>query len=392
MNKLVFFVRMTALLMTLLLCPLAVGCTKGDTPPKSTTKAPDTTIGSPDETTEGQDPAVPDAIGAYYYARLSAEEQSLYTTLLPHLERDENNITIENTDYDRIVEALTRVTAALYYDHPEFFFLKNAHEVNGSIYPGENDDTVTILFPACDLDTDLSVAKERLESAVDAIVREAEKLSTPYEQVKLVHDYIIESTVYDHENANLYNAELNSPYYALVMGRAVCGGYARSFQLIMDRLGIPSSTLAGSADGIPHAWNVVTLDGENYLIDLTWDDTEGETVYAYFGLTSAELMKTHTPDPMFRHPTCTATAYNYYRREGLLLEAYDFDAAYEIIGRQTHLGRGYIKFASEAALEDALENLIEDQHWVELPGFEGESTVSYLIDKSNLILYLVFPE
>ena len=391
MNR-IFSVRMLSLsLLLLLLCPFTVGC-GSNKPSTDGTTAAGTTAAIPDETTAEQEPTAPDMLNSYYYNQLSEEEQSLYRTLLSHLERDENSVTIENTDYDRIVADIARVTAALYYDHPEFFYIKNAHEVNGSIYPGENDDTVTILLPSCVLDVDLSSAKQRLEDAVDAIVAEAKKHTSPYEQVKFVHDYIIGHTVYDQENANLYNAELNSPYYALVMGRAVCGGYARSFQLIMDRLGIPASTLAGYADGIPHAWNVVTLDGENYLIDLTWDDTEGETVYAYFGLTSAELMKTHTPDPMFRHPTCTATAYNYYRREGLLLEAYDFDAAYEIIGRQTHLGRGYIKFASEAALEDALEDLIEDQHWVELPGFEGESTVSYLIDKSNLILYLVFPE
>ena len=391
MNR-IFSVRMLSLsLLLLLLCPFTVGCGSSK-PTTDGTTAAGTTAAIPDETTAEQEPTAPDMLNSYYYNQLSEEEQSLYRILLSHLERDENSVTIENTDYDRIVADIARVTAALYYDHPEFFYIKNAHEVNGSIYPGENDDTVTILLPSCALDVDLSSAKQRLEDAVDAIVAEAKKRLSPYEQVKFVHDYIIGHTVYDQENANLYNAELNSPSYALVGGRAVCGGYARSFQLIMDRLGIPSSTLAGSADGIPHAWNVVMLDGEYYLLDLTWDDTERDLVYAYFGLTSAELLLTHTPDPMFRHPTCTATKYNYYRYEGLLLDTYTFEAVYAIIERQTHLSRGYIKFTSEAVLNDAIKNLIEEHRWTELPGFGGAGSVSYLVDPNNLILYLVFPE
>lgn len=387
MNRLFSPVRVIALLLLLLLlCPFTVGCGK-NTPPAIDTSAP-----TSDETTAGQDPVAPDALSNYYYNQLSAEEQLLYNTLLPFMERGDYSITLKNSDYDAVFAMIARVSAALYYDHPEFFLIQNAHEVSGAVYPGENDDTVTISFPVCAFDAEPEVLKEALERKVDAVVKEAEKLTSPYEKVKFVHDYIIKTTVYDEENADLQNAELNSPYCALVEGRAVCGGYARAFQLIMNRLGIPASTLSGSADGVPHAWSVVTLDGEDYLLDLTWDDTEGELVYPYFGLTSAELLLTHTPAAMFRHPTCTATKYNYYRHEGLLLDAYTFESVHAIIEQQTHLKRGYIKFSSQASLDAAIKNLIEEHRWTELPGFKGADSVSYLVDPNHLILYLVFPE
>lgn len=65
--------------------------------------------------------------------------------------------------------------------------------------------------------------------------------------------------------------------------KVVCGGYAKSFQLLCDRGGIQCYYILGcpyensEEEYIPggHAWNIVTLNDTNYHCDITWVDGEG---------------------------------------------------------------------------------------------------------------------
>lgn len=93
------------------------------------------------------------------------------------------------------------------------------------------------------------------------------------------------------------------PYGGLVNRSAVCLGYAASFQLLMDMLGIDCVTVvgAGSHSTADHAWNVVKLDGKWYCVDAAWDANGreylgGEYEWRYFNLTSDEMAEDHQWD------------------------------------------------------------------------------------------------
>jgi transglutaminase/protease-like cytokinesis protein 3 len=67
---------------------------------------------------------------------------------------------------------------------------------------------------------------------------------------------------------------------------AVCEGYARLFHALADEVGLESRYLVGDArdagdpaDGEPHAWNAIEIEGAWYLVDATWDagTVEGPT-------------------------------------------------------------------------------------------------------------------
>ena len=74
---------------------------------------------------------------------------------------------------------------------------------------------------------------------------------------------------------------LDSPYGAVVAGQTVCGGYARAYKALCDRLGLDCWVVAGEQRTGSHAWNAVLLDGETLYMDCTYADSDGDESY-YF--------------------------------------------------------------------------------------------------------------
>ena len=80
-----------------------------------------------------------------------------------------------------------------------------------------------------------------------------------------------------------------------VQGLGVCEAYAKSFMYLCLLHNVECVMGSGYA-GEPHAWNYVKLDGEWYGADITWTDNSGSAAYFdYFGLSSADIFKDHTP-------------------------------------------------------------------------------------------------
>ncbi len=127
-----------------------------------------------------------------------------------------------------------------------------------------------------------------------------------YEKIKEVHNWLIDNIEYD---VNFESDESYSISGALIEGKAVCEGYARSFKYIMDELGIPCVLVSGTGTNSngeteSHAWNYVQLDGKWYAIDVTWDDpvvigngyVSADTRYKYFLKGSNTFLVTHQED------------------------------------------------------------------------------------------------
>ncbi len=127
---------------------------------------------------------------------------------------------------------------------------------------------------------------------------------TPVEKELAINDYLVYNAKYD--PAELTNGPVgtpdpdnDNPYGLLVHGVGICLGYATSFQLFMDILGIECMTVRGWAYNRTeeHAWNLVRLDGEWYAVDVTWNDPvfgdgdppdfiQAAYAHAYFNVTS----------------------------------------------------------------------------------------------------------
>lgn len=135
------------------------------------------------------------------------------------------------------------------------------------------------------------------------------KKQDTYQNIKLVHDYLVETIDYDQSTSrtNTYNL-----YGALVEKNCVCEGYAKAFQYLMDGLNIPCTIVAGNgtnSEGVTesHAWNYVQLNGNWYAVDVTWDDPilvgggilTNSSKYKYFLKGASEFNTSHVSDGQF---------------------------------------------------------------------------------------------
>lgn len=149
-----------------------------------------------------------------------------------------------------------------------------------------------------------------------------DKLDRDVAKVKAVHDYLVLNAAYDYENLQNGTIPMTSyeAYGVIVLKTGVCSSYASAFKLFMDLLEIPCECISGYGNDGEHAWNAVTLDGERYLVDVTWDDpvpdTPGSVSYSYFLVDDRTLRKDHEWSPSVE--PCTGTKYRTY-----LVEAFE---------------------------------------------------------------------
>lgn len=121
-----------------------------------------------------------------------------------------------------------------------------------------------------------------------------------YDKELAIHDWMLDWGRYDHDALSHLEGDEGSPdnenpYGFLIQQKGICLGYASTFQLFMDLLGIECLTVEGTAHGgtSAHAWNLVRLEGDWYGVDVTWDDPSGvlsqAQAHRYFNVTSQFL-------------------------------------------------------------------------------------------------------
>ena len=169
-----------------------------------------------------------------------------------------------------------------------------------------------------------------MEALADEILKQIiTKGMSEAEKVKTVHDYIIVNTVY-YENEQLKPEDFPEDVFTtkgvLLKGEAVCQGYAETFQLFMNRLGIDSKFVVGKdrINQVGHAWNMVSLGGNWYHVDATWDDPvpdqKGKVEYKYFLITDEMLSLDHSWNKN-NYPVCNSTEYLYYIYEEYMINS-----------------------------------------------------------------------
>lgn len=228
-----------------------------------------------------------------YYAMLEQSVRPLYHQIYANA----MNLTVSFAPVINLsVEQLKTVFEAVYNDHPELFWLDSGYTCKYL----RSGSCVEVTLKYNDAANDIAGERQRFETAAQAVLSGAQAFGSDGEKERYVHDVLMQTVEYDS------GAPMNqSAYSALVGGRSVCAGYARAFQYLMQRLGIPCYYCTGYA-GEDHAWNIVKLGDAYRNVDVTWDDTDPAT-YDYYNKTDREFGGTHMRTELSVYlPACTS--------------------------------------------------------------------------------------
>ncbi|MDP9750768.1 stalk domain-containing protein [Thermoanaerobacter pentosaceus] len=243
-------------------------------------------------------------------------KKDLYLLIKNALENNEDEITftLSNSFYNSvrssgtvndILNSISDIVDLVLAHHPEIGYANkwtiSANSFNNVI------SKVSIKF-------EYIYPKDKLEKMKDEVYIKAKEIisqiikpdMSDIDKVKAIHDYIVKNTKYDYENLinNTIPPESYTAYGVLIKGVGVCQGYAAAFNLLAQLAGIDSLGVAGTGfnynGSMPHAWNMIRIDGKISYVDVTWDDPvpdQGDDVrYDYFNVTEEQLAKDHSWD------------------------------------------------------------------------------------------------
>lgn len=312
----------------------------------------------------------PDARIHYAYSTLSGKQRSWYEIVCAALAAGKPSATLHGISCGEDAFETVRLVEA---DHPEVHWL--GHELRISRMLGRAE----VGLARC---SDVRAGDDAaLLEAAEAFRRSLPAGADEYTVAKAAFTQVAARVRYDFAARALNVAggrPSKRPYEAtgaLADGIAVCTGYAKAVQFLLQHCGMMAVLVSGEAYGSGerdgtrgrHAWLIVRIDGNFYQMDPTWSslaggktDRAGWVSYDYFALTDAEMAPTHLAESLFSLPRCDATAAEYHRREGYCLRAWDATRYTDMVCRQLAAGAraASVKAANEPAYRKMLEALL----------------------------------
>lgn len=225
-------------------------------------------------------------MAGYYYGQLGKEKKAVYDMLAAGCDALAAVIRVP----DLGTEVLSDIYLRMKLDLPLLFFVTGFHYRK---MPGA--DHVEVL-------PDYLFDRGKVKTHRQAVTARLERLARPLkgksdrEKELAIHDFILENVTYDKLKKS-YSHEIIGP---LTQGVGVCEGIAKTVKALCDAVGLPCIVALSEAApeiGVRyrHTWNVVTVEGQRYHVDATFDNSlqRGMKRYDYFNLDDRHIFRDH---------------------------------------------------------------------------------------------------
>lgn len=175
---------------------------------------------------------------------------------------------------DEAADAADAALRGFVYDHPEYFWIREAYNIRGSW--NNYSASLNLYYIAQSGFENQAEQKEALWEIVDELVAAVEGL-TEAQKVAWWDNWLAVNNRYNGGAlADNYISTDATPWCvigAMLDGyQPVCEGYAKALQLLCHEAGIPCVQISGETDGGGHMWTAVKLNHNWYFCDPTWDD------------------------------------------------------------------------------------------------------------------------
>ncbi|MBR5881241.1 MAG: hypothetical protein IKZ16_06100, partial [Clostridia bacterium] len=205
-------------------------------------------------------------------------EQYIYECLM------EEQIEIDLSAYRVSVARISTLYTDVLNQYPELFFVHW-----GISYHYTTQGFVVTLKPTYIITGDaLEQARTECAQRLDEICADVDSTWSDFEIALYLHDYLCLHFAYD------TTYQIFDMYQFLTTGTGVCQAYTLTYTALLQRYGIQSDVAI--SEEMNHIWNIVTLGGQPYHVDVTWDDplpdTQGSVLHQNFLRSDAGIAKT----------------------------------------------------------------------------------------------------
>jgi hypothetical protein len=211
------------------------------------------------------------------------------------------------SDYHAFIDDLSEIIFGIFMHNPQLFHVVSNKLGAPADLRGGEFTSIRIAVSYKLNSSEYTQALRRFDAATADALAYASHAENEFEKALFLHDYIVLNTAYDVENlrhiernnfmGDPLNPHAHDAYGVLVLGKAVCEGYAVAYHHLLSKVGVESKIITGFSGNIPHAWNLVRIDGQWYHVDSTWNDPltnnefdmHGLVSHKHFLLSTAEL-------------------------------------------------------------------------------------------------------
>lgn len=319
------------------------------------------------------DRALDGNIPYFFYERLSEKRKRAYDTMLEAIRNYQQTTQVECSFAD-----LEKVSKAILSDHPELFWYSNFEMYVES-------GKVNLLY--CVSSEEREELQRRIDEVTPGYLEGIDDSMSAYDVAIRIHVRLINTVDYDTLALRAEEAKggpksdqldrLRTICGVFLDGKAVCAGYARAAQYLLQKCGVECGYASGlirkenGESGGGHGWNILKIDGDYYYMDTTWDDSS-DTVqsvkqtdfgFDYFCITTEEVTRTRDlsrcPTEM---PACTETRANYYYHNDAVMDTYDPEKLKALAQKAAQDQQSFFTFkcTSKSLYQDALARVCTD--------------------------------
>ena len=210
---------------------------------------------------------------------------------------------VSNTDSSLTSEDTAKVISMFRNDNPVYFFVGNTYLYSMDYDFDTGENYVSMVYIACVEEytggTTRQAERRTLETQIAAAREQVEAKDTAWAKARAANDWLCNSLTYAYDASG--NPDDSMASHSIVGAfderycAAVCEGYAKAFQLLMNAAGVANAYIVGLGNGGGHAWNMAQMDdGYYYCFDVTWNDSTSSDKYFAAGETS--FSQNHTPN------------------------------------------------------------------------------------------------
>lgn len=176
----------------------------------------------------------------------------------------EDTLVLRTSEFYADRTALLTLAQEAYYRSPGTAL--GYPEITISTYP--DTGSVRIVEFSLNYGASQALLQERAESVLAAAAQLAGQDTAGDETVAwLLYSRLLDQTRFDPEGSP-------SVYDALCSGSASSEGITLAYALLCQQAGIPCQLVQGTLNGVPHWWNLITLEDTCWQLDLTRADAE----------------------------------------------------------------------------------------------------------------------